>query len=325
MQNLTYSKLREQSRISLLDAVPLSMPLSMYVDPSSICNFSCIYCPQSFANKEKMSLSTMSYDDFERVVSQVKSMGKLKTLNLFSFGEPLLNPHTPEFLKIARENDIAEKYVITTNASLLNEEKAKKLVDNGLSFIRISIYSANQEKHQERTKSRVNLEEIKHNISFLKQYRDSRNSSLSIAVKMLDTSDREENKVFLENFSQYADDCFIEPLHNWHDEQEKYSTLNDEQKTRKVCPYPFYTLVTHANLDISVCCPDWDKKLVIGNLKEENLQDIWRSKKLYKLQDALLSKDYSIYKVCEKCSFYKINAGDNLDLLTAEEYRGRRA
>ncbi len=322
MSKLTYSQLREQKRVDLVKDSPLPMPLSMYIDPSSLCNFSCIYCPQSDTNSKDFNFTTMKLDDFKKIVADIKSLGRLKTCNLFSFGEPLLNPLTPQFLQIAKENDIAEKYVITSNVSLLTEEKARQLVDNELSFLRVSIYGAYDHSYQERTNTKIRLEHIKKNLAYLKAYRDSVQSSLSIAVKMLDTNIEEENQFFLETFSALGDECFIEPLHNWHNEEQKFNQLKGNKEKSK-CPYPFYTLVVHADLDVSVCCPDWNKKLCIGNLKEQSLEEIWKSEQLFSIQCALLAKEMTKNTVCETCSFYEFSAGDNIDALSLEEYKKR--
>lgn len=316
-----YSDLRQQPRIDLREAVPLAMPLSMYIDPSSACNYRCVFCPHS---KDKSVLSaSMDLASFTKIISDIKSMGRLKTCNLFSYGEPLLNPLTPTFLKLAVDNGIAEKYVITTNASLLNEQTARQLVDNGLSFLRVSIYGASTRTYRERTGSKADIEQILSNLRFLKRYRDQVGGALSIAVKMLDSGDPEENDAFLKSFGAYGDECFLEPLHNWHDDEGRYAAVLPLSQ-RQVCPYPFYTLVVHADLAVSVCCPDWNKKILVGDLKTQSLADIWHGEKIFAVQRSLLAGDYSNLGVCAGCSFYKISAGDTLDGLSPEEFAARR-
>lgn len=320
-QALKYSELRKQPRIDLAAAVPLPMPLSMYIDPCSLCNYRCIFCPQSSSSSREMFATRMDMDSFVHVVNEIAGLGALKTCNLFSFGEPLLNPLTPDFLRIAKQREIAEKFVMTSNASLLSPDKARALVDNGLDFLRVSIYGADTTSYRQRTGTKIDLCEIIENLRYLKEYRDSVGGALSIAVKMLDSGDPAENQRFLDAFSSVGDDCFIEPLHNWHDKDMHFSSAGRAE--RKVCPYPFYTLVVHADLAVSVCCPDWNKQLCIGNLRFDSLKEIWEGDKLRSLQLALLDQDFSSYPVCRHCDFYKINAGDDLDSLNSTTFLAR--
>lgn len=320
---MSYQQLRQQQRIDLVSAVPLPMPLSMYIDPCSACNFSCVFCPQSIDNSKEHFSQKMTLEAFEKIVYDIKLLGRLKTCNLFSFGEPLLNSLTPDFLKIAVYNDIAEKYVITSNVSLLTEKKAQSIVNYGLDFLRVSIYGATTKTYQARTNTKITLDTICKNLLTLKKYRDSVKSSLFIAVKMLDTGDESENNAFLDKFTSLGDECFIEPMHNWHNSDELFVYNTCNTNTSK-CPYPFYTLVVHADLTVSVCCPDWNKQLVVGNLANETLKEIWNGAKLYDLQCSLLEQNFSDYSVCRTCSFYKINSGDNIDILSLEEYAFRR-
>jgi len=78
--NSTYSLLRAQPRVSLRDTVPLRAPFALYVEPTNICNFKCVYCPESFSDFEK-GLATA------RLISRVRAhfrsgsgIGGVKTL-----------------------------------------------------------------------------------------------------------------------------------------------------------------------------------------------------------------------------------------------------
>jgi len=48
-----YAQLKTGPRISLADQVPLRGPLSIFVEPTNICNFKCVFCPESFSNYEE--------------------------------------------------------------------------------------------------------------------------------------------------------------------------------------------------------------------------------------------------------------------------------
>ena len=131
MDKISYGKLREVTRAVLRDVVPLPAPFTIYVEPTNICNFKCVYCPESFEDFEQRSggLTRMDLQGFERVSDQIKAMGGIKTLNFYMMGEPLVNRDVPQFIEIARRKQIAERIIVTSNGSLLVEETARRIIE----------------------------------------------------------------------------------------------------------------------------------------------------------------------------------------------------
>nr|WP_325185729.1 SPASM domain-containing protein [uncultured Oscillibacter sp.] len=54
------------------------------------------------------------------------------------------------------------------------------------------------------------------------------------------------------------------------------------QASRKtvVCPFPFYSLTAAPDGIVSVCCSDWQRKLVIGDLTRQSLMEVWNGETL---------------------------------------------
>ena len=76
----------------------------------------------------------------------------------------------------------------------------------------------------------------------------------------------------------------LEDVMDWNGHSKKsFSNISEKdffkQETmsfkKKICPFPFYTLAIHSNLKVSVCCVDWNKKTVAGDLKINTLKEIW--------------------------------------------------
>ena len=65
-------------------------PPYLQIEPSSICNYRCIFCYQtdlSFSNKKSNHMGTMSLDMYKNIVDQ--AYGNIEFLSLASRGEPL--------------------------------------------------------------------------------------------------------------------------------------------------------------------------------------------------------------------------------------------
>ena len=128
---IKYTELKNQ-RVSLKDSIPLDMPFTLFVDPTNWCNFKCSFCPRNLVDFSKYAgeFKHMSLDLFSKIVQDLREFPrKLKVLRLFYLGEPLLCPDFLSMLHMAVEKSIAWRIEISTNASLLDEEKSKGIIE----------------------------------------------------------------------------------------------------------------------------------------------------------------------------------------------------
>ena len=330
---IRYTELKSTSRRNLKDVLPLSKPFTVLIEPSSLCNFRCIQCFQSikannYFTKSKMDMPLAL---FRRVIEQLKSWkgAKLKVLKLNLYGEPLINLNFCVMLKIAREADIAERIEVTTNASLLKPDIAEKLVRYQLDYVRVSIYASNQEKHEVATGSKISIRNIHENLRVLKYIKKNKKSERPfVSCKMLD-SYSSENDQFIQMYQDVADEIYIEKPHSWikvegmHFIKEYYrddsnKAVNDllvNSSQRIACPMPFTTMAVRSNGDVAPCCVDFIGGTNLGNVSENNLQEIWNSKKWFEFQKMQLqNRKYENYS-CARCDVYRNDyyTRDNID------------
>ena len=71
---------------------------------------------------------------------------------------------------------------------------------------------------------------------------------------------------------------------------------------RKPCSGPFKYKFIASNGDVTVCCLDTEKQLVIGNINEDSLEKIWDSKRAHEIRMAHIKGDLSMFPVCQKCA-----------------------
>ena len=331
----TYSQLRAAPRLSLRDAAPIRAPFTLYVEPTNICNFKCVYCPESFDDFEEKTggLARMDIAAFTTVAAQIRELGGVKSLNLYMMGEPLVNKALPDFVRIATGPGVADRVSITTNGSLLTEDAGRKLIDADLDYLRVSIYGGNAEAYARKTQSKVPLSRVRANVARFRALRDELNGRAFIYVKMIDSGDAAENAEFIEAFKDIADEVVIEPVMNWNDPEEgnlarvdRDSMLNSDyfRNRKTICPFPFYSLVIHSDLRVSVCCVDWAKEAVVGDLQHETIAKIWHGEKLRAFQLAHIDGKRSSLSACKNCT-YLHTAPDSLDGLTREDFLARHA
>ena len=223
---------------------------------------------------------------------------------------------------------------MTSNGSLIKPKLYDDICKTQLDYLRISIYGPNEEKQRANTASKIKLSQIRDNIAGIKSYRDQAGYAHPfIYVKMIESKDEAENQEFLSFFEGVGDQVVIEPVMNWNDPAEGSLAQMDPAELKNkpyfehkkdVCPFPFYTLVIHSDLKVSVCCVDWSKQAVIGNLREQTLSEIWHGEKLREFQMLHLLRRRNEISACKNCTFLH-TAPDNLDGLAADEFSHRSA
>ena len=337
-KELTYSSLRNKERLPLERLLPLSFPLSIYIEVTNRCNFRCKFCPESFDDFAEKTGGIVNLDLrlYQRIIREIVDHGVTKVLRFYMMGEPLLNQNLTEMIGEAKREGI-ERTELTTNGTLLSPSLGQKLIDCGLDYIRISIYAVDQDRHERITGSRFRVAKIIDNIKRLKRLRDSSSTHHPhIYVKMIDSLDERENRLFIETYQEIGDEVVVEKPMNWNGYENRnlienaYSASGIENSVellnqvelyeykKEVCPFPFYSLVINSNADVVVCCVDWNRSTKIGNLKNKTLTEIWNGEELRQFRDMQLSRRRNTNPSCKNCVFL-YTSPDNLDRISPEK------
>ncbi|MDR0221799.1 MAG: radical SAM protein [Lachnospiraceae bacterium] len=335
---LDYTKLKDDNRKTLRDIIPLEKPFTLVVEPSSLCNFRCIMCYHSTKANDYFNANKrlMPFDLYELLIKQAAEWegDRFKVLKLSLYGEPLMNPEFCRMLALAHEKQIAERIETTSNVSLLTPEVSEGLVRGGLDYIRVSIYSPLQDKHEQITSAKIEITKIKNNLEILQEIKQKRGSQTPfVAVKMLDTYG-EENELFREMYQDVADEIYIDKPHNWIATEEKsfidalygegndsvVVDLNGQNNDCKACGVSFYTFAVRNNGDASPCCVDWSGGTNIGNIRENPLKDIWQGERMKAFWKMQLAGQNHKNPSCRNCNIYKSNyySKDNVDGVPVE-------
>ncbi len=330
-----YYENRADYRSPLSDILPLKMPLSINIEPTNLCNFKCYHCVQSFSQYEQFAgyKGNMDMDLYKKIVSDIKSMGKLKCLRLFDEGEPLLNRNLPEMIELASQSNIADRIEIYTNAVLLTEEMSKKLIYSGLTHLRISIYSVNQRMNSQITGTDFDVKDIYNNIVNFKKIRNELNKKEPfLYIKTIDSLNNIETEAFLNTYKDIADEIAVEPLTNWNGYEGNKITKNSFENNcddwnfavidkKEVCPYPFFTLAVKSGGDVVLCCVDWNNATIVGNLKEQSLSEIWQGEKLREMRLMHLQRRRHENPSCKYCTMPDVlPKTDNIDNVPEEKF-----
>src|ERR1700674_5832300 len=131
--------MRKPTTISTSPEV-VTLPRSIYIDPTSRCNELCQQCPRTLLSREDDR--DLSFDSFRYIVDQFP---ELERVVLHGLGEPLLNKDLPRMIQYLKARGT---YVLfNSNGILLNAKRGQALIDAGLDEYRLSMDGATRDTY----------------------------------------------------------------------------------------------------------------------------------------------------------------------------------
>lgn len=302
--------------------LPADFPLTIHIDPCNICNFKCVFCPTADATLLKQvnrEACLMSVELFRKIIDDLSVMLRKKKsgiscIHLYKDGEPLLNPHFSDMVRYARESGVARVLSTTTNGSQITEEKALELVTCGLDNIRISIEHVNDDGYKSICRSNYTYDDMLQRVRKLHDAKRRTGSLLHIIVKITDTGFcGKELEKFHNDFKPYCDETRVDSLMGWSDSCRKDFTLGRKPQTgmdgttklhkQVVCPDPFSKLSVNSNGEVSVCCVDWSHGIIVGNVCENTIEEIWNGEAFKEIRRLHISGNRDRIAVCSSCQY----------------------
>ena len=272
-------------------------PPCLQIEPTSICNYRCVFCYQideSFNKKSDGFMGVMSLDLFKSIIDQ--AVGRCEAITLSTRGEPLVCPAIKEMLAYAGGKFLALK--MNTNASLLDEEKCHAILQADLNTL---VFSADAASEPAYSRLRVggkldkvlwNIEQF-HNIRE-KYYPHSRTITRVSGVKVDGTPDLDEMESFWGNLVDQVAFVNYNPWENTYEQ-----SLNGIEQP---CPEPFMRMFVWWDGTVNPCESDYKSTLTVGRATETDLSDLWRSPKYTELRDHHLNARRSHCSPCNRCA-----------------------
>lgn len=313
-------------REKLQDVIPIETPYLVFIDPSSVCNLSCKFCPCGGGNKEVWSqdkrTSFLPYTDYRKIIDDLAEFPeKIKTLRLYKEGEPLANRFFPEMIQYARKKDVTGRIDFTTNGTLFTEDLALAVTDAGVDRINISIEALDAEGYWDISGIKLDFDKFYNNLKFLYHHKNGAHIFVKISDCGLGEHKAEE---FYNMFSDISDEMAVEHITSVWPEFEItkvdkdgdfdiYGGKMDERNSVDVCPYIFYSICINSDSSVSTCFMDWNHKLIIGNAKDKSIKEIWNGQQLRDMRINHLQGNRCLHEICSNCGQLKFAVLDNID------------
>jgi MoaA/NifB/PqqE/SkfB family radical SAM enzyme len=272
-------------------------PPCLQIEPTSICNYRCVFCYQtdkSFAQKSSGHMGNMSLDLFKGIIDQAE--GRCEAVTLASRGEPLIAPEFEKMLSYTRDKFLALK--VNTNAWFLDERHSHAILSAGVNTV---VFSADAAAEPLYSQLRVGgqLERILQNIRLFgeiraKRYPHSRTITRVSGVRVPGTPDLDEMERF---WGSLVDQVAFVEYNPW--ENTYLRPINDIEKP---CSDLWRRMFVWWDGRVNPCDVDYKSELSVGRVPELTLSDLWRSDAYMSLRERHLMKQRNSLFPCQRCT-----------------------
>ncbi|MBI3599243.1 MAG: radical SAM protein [Nitrospinae bacterium] len=157
----------------------LRRPLKVTIEITNACNSDCIMCPRQSMTR---SVGNMDFELYKKIIADCGRIG-VKIIQPFNFGEPLLHKRLGDFIRYAKENT-KSRVQISTNGSILDDEKAREILDSGLDRINIDIDGFTRDTYK-KVRRNLDFERVVENTERFIEMKKRLNKKIFITVSII--------------------------------------------------------------------------------------------------------------------------------------------
>jgi len=280
----------------------LDFPITVTLEMINKCNLKCVMC---YTDHHKKIKSTLGMDELDKFLEECKKF-KAPAIIIGLGSEVLMYKGIKEVVKKIMNANFLD-VIFSTNATLLNEDMSKFLIEAGVTRVVVSLDAAKDETYKI-IRSKDELKKVENNVIKLAELKKKYNTKLPVIRLSFVVQKENINEIKLfkekwENIVDYIDlqeEIDFDPvkkIETW--DVEKNFEVGKEIMKNANCSYPFNSLNLYADGEIRPCCNFYGLGLPLGNIKDTTLEEVWKGEKINKIREGLLKKKPN--RVCREC------------------------
>jgi MoaA/NifB/PqqE/SkfB family radical SAM enzyme len=289
----------------------MGLPIAVVVDiePTNRCNAKCYFCPRDATPHQGLMSEAVFEQALGRLVelrAKLHEQGRPQPrVSLCGLGEPLLNRHTPEFVRRVRAAGF--HCTMSSNAALLDEKRAHALLEGGLQQICINVGDRDEEYDDV---YKLPWEKTRDNVL---RFRDLARKDCIIYIALVnhrrDPEHTESMRAYwrdqgLQAFIEYeimnrGGALFVDHMqYGQYPQQAEAKELLEKGQLQAICPTPFSSLFVGYDGQYYLCCSDWKKEVPLGSVADVSFADVVLAKLAH-------TRDRGL--VCKTCNLDPLN------------------
>ncbi len=271
MTGRTYFNVRDVGRIEDSGG----FPAVVLIDTVSLCDLRCAMCMHRNMTRKK---GIMSWQLFTSIINEIALNNKNIRVWMVFFGEALIlkktSPSIFDMIRYAKDKGLAN-VVMNSNANLLDEDAAKKLIASGLDAVYVGIDAFSSDNY---ARIRVGGDykkvvcNVKRLIALKKELGYNRPKVFVQFVEM--NENRHELDAFVDFWTKEGAIVKVRPKVSWAGMVDAPNLVLGNQE-RWPCYWAMQTLSITDTGKVVTCAVDLDARYIAGDLNINSIKEIW--------------------------------------------------
>ncbi len=280
----------------------MTHPDRMYLESTNVCNLQCVMCPTGLGQVTRAK-GFMDYGLFTRIVDEMAPHVRATTLHIW--GEPLLHPRIIDMMAYCADHGLHSE--ISTNATLLTEERSRQIIENRLGAIYLCLDGATKETY-ERVRQRGDFEETRENILRFVELKNQAGRGPRVSVQIINIQPTAgEIEQFRKTWTiPGVDRVHIKAFDSWGNQVEEISELRATDDLPAVpiqryhCPNLWYHVHIYWDGTLVCCDRDFNALNPLGNVSD-GVMKAWNGPLMRELRRKHLRGEVDGVASCGKC------------------------
>jgi sulfatase maturation enzyme AslB (radical SAM superfamily) len=284
-------------------------PTCISIEPYSRCNLRCQMCcyqSEMYANAPIDAIPhEFSVDLHQRIICEVAGLNRPMSIEYCWRGEPMLAPHLFDMLGYAADKGIPPSLV--TNATLLDDTRARQLLDTGVGAVTFSIDGASKQTY-EAIRVGADYDRV---IANVRRFIELAHSQTKRPVIVIKTCRQKKNETELDNLvAMWMDAVDMIVIQNQafpgNEQFPRWFNPGSQQTLggrRPPCRALWLNLVVSTTGNSAQCTTFFDEHPddILGNLNHLGVQDIWLGDAFRSRRALALDKQFQNIPLCREC------------------------
>ncbi len=294
---------------TLKSRFPFRMPNPQFprivaLEFTNFCNLRCPYCASQTV-PVRGQRGFMADATFSRIAAQLREF-PLQTLRVIGGGEPTAHPRYAEYA--AKLRGVASILTLTTNGQLFSEKNSRQTATS-FDIVEISVDGCDATEY-EKYRVGASFQKLLGGIELLRSAAAQERSKMLLHIRiMLKVSDIERVRDLRHYWEQHADSVSVQHLFDRTGNGANLFTIMPKMEgSFRQCEYPFKAMGICWNGDVPLC-PAIEERLrvsdgglLLGNINNRSLLEIWHSPSLLQYREAHRTCQPSDAPLCVGCN-----------------------
>jgi len=281
-------------------------PQLVDVELTNHCNLSCIFCGQQTMKRPK---GFMTRETFKKVVDEC-AIHKTP-IRFIRWGEPFLHKNIIDFARYIKDNDLWLH--ITSNGLAIKDKDMESLVDLGVESLVFSFQGATKEQY-EIMRNNKRYDELKENVLRMVEIRGEKEKPFIHVSSTMTNETKDEVNEFMKYWGGIVDSVGVGKTNLSYLSMNQIKSFENlgklelvkKQETIKkeyrACTEVYQKMGINWDGKVTACCADFDEYLIVGDLADSAISDIWQNSEELKAIRLLLDKmKHWSLNLCSRC------------------------